>query len=445
MNTSAAIIGGGLAGCEAALQLARQGVWVTIFEMKPQKYSPAHESQSLGELVCSNSFRSMEPVTGVGLLQQEMHRLGSLVMEAAFRHRVPAGKALAVDREKFAQHLTSRVEEHEFIRVHRREIQDLDDPELQGFDAVIIAAGPLISDPLAQSLFRVIGAQDLYFYDAIAPIVSAESIDYEKVFWGSRYRPEDDDYLNCPMSEEEYYRFYHELVSAEKVPARDFEEEKHFQGCMPIEAMAEKGELTMAFGPLKPVGLVNPRTGEQPFAVVQLRAENLEKTAFNLVGFQTRLKLGEQKRVFSMIPGLENAEFLRLGSMHRNTFVNAPQVLTRNLELKARPGVYLAGQISGVEGYLESAACGLWLGLRLGLEARGIDPPAPPRDTALGALMNHLQSDARYFQPSNIHFGLFPPLKARAKKARRKELHAQRAQESFDKWLSRLGAIQQST
>ena len=445
MNMSAAIIGGGLAGCEAALQLAGQGVWVTIFEMKPQKYSPAHESQSLGELVCSNSFRSMETVTGVGLLQQEMHKLGSLVMEAALRHRVPAGKALAVDRDRFAQHLTSRVEEHDFIRVHRWEIQDLDDPELQGFDAVIIAAGPLISDPLAQSLFRVIGAQDLYFYDAIAPIVSAESIDYQKAFWGSRYRPEDDDYLNCPMSEEEYYRFYHELVNAEKVPARDFEDEKHFQGCMPIEAMAEKGELTMAFGPLKPVGLVDPNTGEQPFAVVQLRAENLEKTAFNLVGFQTRLKMGEQKRVFSMIPGLENADFLRLGSMHRNTFVNAPQVLSEKLELKARPGVYLAGQISGVEGYLESAACGLWLGLSLGLKYRGINPPRPPKDTALGALMNHLQSDARYFQPSNIHFGLFPPLKVRAKKARRKELHAQRARESFEGWLSELGATRQST
>ncbi|WP_291320082.1 methylenetetrahydrofolate--tRNA-(uracil(54)-C(5))-methyltransferase (FADH(2)-oxidizing) TrmFO [Desulfonatronospira sp.] len=445
MNKTVAIIGGGLAGCEAALQLAGQGVRVTILEMKPQKFSPAHESQSLGELVCSNSFRSMETVTGVGLLQQEMLALGSLVMEAALKHRVPAGKALAVDRDKFARHLTGRVEEHDLIQVQRREVQDLDDPELQGFDAVIIAAGPLISDPLAQSLFRVVGAQDLYFYDAIAPIVSAESIDYHKVFWGSRYRPQDDDYLNCPMSEEEYFRFYQEITNAQKVPARDFEDEKHFQGCMPIEAMAEKGELTMAFGPLKPVGLVDPRTGEQPFAVVQLRAENLEKTAFNLVGFQTRLKMGEQKRVFSMIPGLENAEFLRLGSMHRNTFVNAPQVLTQNLELKARPGVYLAGQISGVEGYLESAACGLWLGLRLGMEAKGINPPRPPGDTALGALMNHLQSDARYFQPSNIHFGLFPPLKVRAKKARRKELHAQRAGESFEAWLSELGAIRQST
>jgi len=422
-----AIIGGGLAGCEAALQLARQGVEATIFEMKPHKFSPAHENPSLGELVCSNSFRSMETTAGVGLLQQEMSRLGSLVMEAALRHRVPAGKALAVDREKFAAHLTRTIEGHELVRVVRQEIQDLDDPVLKEFGAVIIAAGPLISDPLAQSLFRIIGKEDLYFYDAIAPIVSSDSIDYSKVFWGSRYRPEDDDYLNCPMNRDEYYRFYHELVRAEKVPARDFEEEKHFQGCMPIEAMAEKGELTMAYGPLKPVGLVDPKTGEQPFAVVQLRAENLEKTAFNLVGFQTRLKYGEQKRVFRLIPGLENAEFLRLGSMHRNTFVNAPQVLSENLELRARPGVYLAGQISGVEGYLESAACGLWLGLRLGLEAKGIKPPRPPGDTALGALMNHLQSDAGHFQPSNIHFGLFPPLEIRAKKHRRKELQAQRA------------------
>ncbi len=432
-----AIIGGGLAGCEAALQLARHDIQVTVFEMKPEKFSPAHQSSSLGELVCSNSFRSMETVTGVGLLQEEMRRLGSLVMEAAYKCRVPAGKALAVDREKFAAYLTSSVEGHSLIQVLRKEIKDLDDSLLREFDSVIIAAGPLVSDPLAESLFRIIGAEDLYFYDAIAPIVGADSVDYRKTFWGSRYKPEDDAYLNCPMSEEEYYRFYRELIEAQSVPARDFEKEIHFQGCMPVEAMAAKGELTMAYGPLKPVGLVDPGTGRQPFAVVQLRAENLEKTAFNMVGFQTRLKYNEQKRVFRLIPGLENAEFLRLGSMHRNTFVNAPQVLNENLELKARPGVFLAGQISGVEGYLESAACGLWLGLKLGLEARGEKPVQPPRDTALGALMAHLQNDTVKFQPSNIHFGLFPPLKVRTKKARRKEMHAQRAKESFESWLSR--------
>ncbi len=420
------------------MQLAGQGVEATIFEMKPEKYSPAHQSPALGELVCSNSLRSQEKVTGVGLLKEEMQKLGSLIMKAAQECRVPAGKALAVDRERFADYLTRSMQEHELIRVVRKEIQDLDDPVLQKFDAVIIAAGPLVSDPLAESLFRIIGDQDLYFYDAIAPIVSADSIDYNKAFWGSRYNPEDDSYLNCPMNQDEYYRFYRELINAEKVPARDFEEEKHFQGCMPIEAMAEKGELTMAFGPLKPVGLVDPRTNEQPFAVVQLRAENLEKTAFNLVGFQTRLKLGEQKRVFTMIPGLENAEFLRLGSMHRNTFVNAPQVLTPDLELRVRSGIYLAGQISGVEGYVESAASGLWLGLKLGLEARGKKPAFPPRETALGALVSHLQSDAKNFQPSNIHFGLFPSLKVKAKKSRRKELYAQRAEESFEHWLTEL-------
>ncbi|WP_028574742.1 methylenetetrahydrofolate--tRNA-(uracil(54)-C(5))-methyltransferase (FADH(2)-oxidizing) TrmFO [Desulfonatronovibrio hydrogenovorans] len=427
-----AVIGGGLAGCETAWQLAGRGVSSTIFEMKPERFSPAHENSDLGELVCSNSFRSMEEATGIGLLQREMSELGSLVMEAALKTRVPAGKALAVDRLKFARYLSSALESLALVTVKRKEICSLDDPELSGFDAVVLAAGPLMSDPLAQSLSAVIGEQSLYFYDAIAPIVSADSIDMTRTYWGSRYRPGDDDYLNCPMTREEYLAFYRELTAAATVPARDFEQEIHFEGCMPIEAMAGRGEMTMAFGPLKPVGLPDPKTGQEPFAVVQLRAENLERTAFNLVGFQTRLKYPEQKRVFAMIPGLEQAEFLRLGSMHRNTFVNAPRVLA-GLELKARPGVFLAGQITGVEGYLESAAMGLWLGKSLGTEL-----PLPPRDTALGALLHHLEKEDRGFQPSNVNFGLFPGLNIRAKKARRKELHAERARKSFHQWCLEL-------
>ncbi|MFP4127925.1 MAG: methylenetetrahydrofolate--tRNA-(uracil(54)-C(5))-methyltransferase (FADH(2)-oxidizing) TrmFO [Desulfonatronovibrio sp.] len=429
-----AIIGGGLAGCEAAWQLARNNVCSTIFEMKPRKYSPAHESPVLGELVCSNSFRSRELSTGIGILQREMVQLESLVMRAALKTRVPAGKALAVDRKRFAAYLDDALENSPLIKVKRREIADLDDPELSGFDAVIVAAGPLMSTPLAENLSLIIGEQSLYFYDAIAPIVSADSIDMDKVFWGSRYSPGDGDYLNCPMNREEYLNFYQELIRAETVPAREFEKEVHFEGCMPIEAMASRGEMTMAYGPLKPVGLINPRTGKESFAVVQLRAENLEKSAFNLVGFQTRLKYPEQKRVFSLIPGLEQADFLRLGSMHRNTYVNAPLVLNRNLELKSRPGVFLAGQITGVEGYLESAAMGLWLGMSLGRQVPGDKYPLPPGDTALGALLNHLQRQDKNFQPSNVNFGLFPPLNVRAKKARRRELHGERAVESFARW-----------
>jgi methylenetetrahydrofolate--tRNA-(uracil-5-)-methyltransferase len=430
-----AIIGGGLAGCEAAWQLAMKDISSTIFEMKPEKYSPAHENPNLGELVCSNSFRSTELSTGIGLLQKEMTALGSLVMSAALNTMVPAGKALAVDRRRFASFLTKAMEDSPYISVKRKEISSLDDPVLQNFDVVILAAGPLMSEALAESLSGIIGEESLYFYDALAPIVSSESINMDRVFWGSRYSPGDGDYLNCPMNREQYLDFYHELINAETVPARDFEKEVHFQGCMPIEAMASKGEMTMAFGPLKPVGLVNPESGKESFAVVQLRAENLEKSAFNLVGFQTRLKYPEQKRVFSMIPGLEEAEFLRLGSMHRNTFVNAPLVLNQSLELKNRMGVYLAGQITGVEGYLESAATGLWIGMCLGYESCGRQYPEPPPDTALGALLNHLRRKNGNFQPSNVNFGLFPGLNVRAKKARRKELHAQRAAKSFENWL----------
>ncbi|WP_369404434.1 methylenetetrahydrofolate--tRNA-(uracil(54)-C(5))-methyltransferase (FADH(2)-oxidizing) TrmFO [Salidesulfovibrio brasiliensis] len=435
-----AVVGGGLAGSECAWRLAEAGVSVTLFEMKPKKYSEAHEQDGLAELICSNSFRSSEPGTGIGLLHAEMRELGSLVMQAADETSVPAGKALAVDRALFSAYITERIESHANIELVRDEIVSLDDERLAGFDAVCVTAGPLASQSLADSLVEAIGGKGLYFYDAIAPIVSRDSIDFSKAFWGSRWRPEDDDYLNCPMNEEEYKAFVQALLDGEKVQPHEFEKAIHFEGCLPVEEMARRGEMTLAFGPLKPVGLTNPHSEEKPFAVIQLRAENRDKTAFNLVGFQTKLKYPEQKRIFRMIPGLENAEFLRLGSIHRNTYVNAPEVLTDELELKARPGVYLAGQITGVEGYLESAACGLWLGMLLGARFADRELTHPPRETALGALMGHLQTEpVKRFQPSNINFGLMPGLKKRIPKKFRKEKYAERAQAAFEEWMGIIG------
>lgn len=436
-----AIIGGGLAGCECALALAKAGVFVRLFEMRPEKSSPAHTGADLAELVCSNSLRSDELTTAIGILKMEMRELGSLVMQAADATRIPAGKALAVDRAGFARFITELVEAQPNIDVVRQEVQSLDAPELIGFDAVVVAAGPLASDALAASLAQattIEGGQRLYFYDAIAPIISRDSVNLDIAFWGSRYRPEEDDYLNCPMTEAQYDAFLEALMAAEKVAPHDFEKEIHFEGCLPVEEMAERGRLTLCFGPLKPVGLPNPRTGEEAFAVVQLRAENAEKTAFNLVGFQTKLKYPEQERVFRMIPGLENVEFLRLGSIHRNTFVDAPAVLNEELALKSRPGVHLAGQITGVEGYLESAACGLWVGLLLAAKLNtGASLTPPPNITALGALLGHLRATPpKRFQPSNAHFGLMPELNRRAGKKIRKELYGQRAREAFAAWLA---------
>ena len=430
MSTTYAIVGAGLAGCEAAWQLAQAGQNVVLYEMKPKRFSPAHQSEDLAELVCSNSFRSAELETGIGLLKLEMAELGSLVMEVAKTVEVPAGKALAVDRELFSREMTRRIQEHPRITLARSEVTSLAELDDKGYAAVIVAAGPLASDALSSDLSRIVGQDSLAFYDAIAPIVLTESVDMDVAFWASRYAPEEKDYLNCPMNEEEYLAFVRALVAGENVEPREFEKEIHFEGCLPIEVMAERGEMTLAFGPLKPVGLVDPRTGEQPFAVVQLRAENREKTAMNMVGFQTKLKYGEQKRIFAAIPGLGHAEFLRMGSIHRNTYVLAPEVLTPTLELKERPGTYLAGQISGVEGYLESAATGLWLGLHLA-GRRGL----PPRETALGALLSHLRTPAKHFQPSNVHFGLMPALNMKAPKKKRKALYAQRAREVWKRWI----------
>ena len=434
------IVGGGLAGCDAAWQLAQAGNEVTLYEMKPEKRSEAHNEDGLAELVCSNSFRATGPKAAVGLLKEEMVALGSLIMEAAFATEVPAGGALAVDRTLFSEYISDKIENHQNITLIHQEITSLDADELAGADAVIISAGPLASAELTESLIKTVGDERLYFYDAIAPIISRDSVNFDKAFWGSRWKPEDDDYLNCPMDEDEYKAFIAALIEGEKVKPREFEKEIHFEACLPVEAMAERGEMTLAFGPLKPVGFVDPKTGERPFAIVQLRTENKEKTAFNLVGFQTKLKFPEQKRVFRMIPGLEEAEFLRLGSIHRNTYVNAPDVLDADLQLKARPGYYLAGQITGVEGYLESAACGLWLGLSMAKRFSGESLPKPSTKTALGALLSHLENQPdKKFQPSNVNFGLMPALEKRMKKKFRKEAYGLRAQEAFAEWLNEVG------
>ena len=430
MTKNIAIIGGGLAGSEAAYQLAAAGIPVTLFEMKPDQYSPAHKKEGLAELVCSNSLRSTDPESGIGLLKEEMDALGSMIMDAARETRIPAGKALAVDRDLFSAAVTRRLESLPGLTIVRQEITSLDDLALQGFSQVIIAAGPLASETLTKDLMTATGQDDLYFYDAIAPILVTDSINMDKAFWGSRYHPEEKDYLNCPLTEEEYMAFVTALKQGGRVQPREFEKALHFEGCLPVETMADRGDQTLSFGPLKPVGLIDPRTGNQPFACVQLRAENKDKTAMNMVGFQTKLTYPEQKRIFAMIPGLEHAEFERMGSIHRNTFVNAPKVLTPHMELGARPGFFLSGQITGVEGYLESAATGLWLGLFLAGKVASL----PPVESALGALLNHLQTPAKKFQPSNINFGLMPALNQRAKKALRKGLYAARAVKAFGAW-----------
>ncbi|MDR2668405.1 MAG: methylenetetrahydrofolate--tRNA-(uracil(54)-C(5))-methyltransferase (FADH(2)-oxidizing) TrmFO [Desulfovibrio sp.] len=438
---SAAVVGAGLAGCECAVALADAGIPVTLFEMKPLRFSGAHVGSDFAELVCSNSFRSEDPHSAAGILKEEMRALGSLCMQAADATKVPAGKALAVDRQRFAAWMTARVSAHPGIRVERKEILSLGVPgdpyreaAPQGYDALIVAAGPLPGEALAASLAVLTGEDSLYFYDAVAPIVDGATLNREVVFAASRRNPEDGDYLNCPMNRDEYARFHAALTAGRRVPTRAFEDEKHFEGCMPIETLAERGFMTLAFGPMKPVGFIDPRTGERPFALLQLRPENLNRDMFNLVGCQTKLAYGEQERVFRLVPGLERAEFARLGSMHRNTFVNAPKVLAEDLSLKSAPGIFLAGQITGMEGYMESASCGLWLGRHLAARARGTYLPPPPPETALGALLEHLRAPNPHFQPSNAQFGLMPPLNAKARKPERRRLYAERAHARFRSW-----------
>ena len=402
----ATVIGAGLAGCEAAWQLARRGVPTTLIEMKPDKYTPAHHHAGFAELVCSNSLRSDQLTNAVGLLKEEMRQLGSLVMRAADATRVPAGGALAVDREAFSQYITDAVSGHPLITVEHAEVTQL--PARNA----IIATGPLTSDALAAQIAALPGLQTLNFFDAAAPIVSGESLDMDRVFRQSRYG-RGDDYLNCPMNREEYEAFYQALLTAEKADVHGFDGTQVFEGCMPIEVMAARGEMVMAFGPMKPVGLTDPRTGREPYAAVQLRAENAAGTMYNLVGFQTRLKWGEQKRVFSMIPGLEHAEFLRYGVMHRNTFLHSPGFLDANYQMISRPGVYFAGQMTGVEGYVESASSGMVAGISLARQLLGLAPVDFTQLTAIGALAHHVAHATGDFQPMNANFGLIAPYERR--------------------------------
>jgi len=430
------IIGGGLAGCEAAWRLAKHGVRVDLYEMKPEKYSPAHESDKLAELVCSNSLRSNNPHTAVGLLKEEMRRLDSLILEAAEMTRVPAGQALAVDRDRFSETITTRLESLDLITIIRREMPELDPGRL-----TILATGPLTSEDMSRSLAGLIGSEHLHFYDATSPIVTADSLDENKVFSASRYgKGGSDDYINCPLSEEEYRIFYTALIAAQAVELRPFEKPRYFEGCLPLEIMAARGEKTLVFGPLKPVGLDDPRTGARPYGVVQLRRENEAGTLFNMVGFQTRLKWPEQDRGFRLIPGLEGAEFVRYGSVHRNTFINGPRHLNMFLQLKHHPRVFLAGQITGVEGYVESSAMGLLAGENAARLVQGQPMVTPPRTTAHGALITHLTDPTpRDFQPMNVNFGLFPPPPHGIKKKERKEFYSCRALEKLDEWMKSYG------
>ncbi|MBM9616222.1 methylenetetrahydrofolate--tRNA-(uracil(54)-C(5))-methyltransferase (FADH(2)-oxidizing) TrmFO [Desulfobulbus rhabdoformis] len=414
------IIGGGLAGSEAAWQVARRGVAVTLYEMKPNQYSPAHEMPLLGELVCSNSLRSNAVDSAAGLLKEEMRCLDSLLMRCADTTAVPAGSALAVDRGKFAEMVTREIEQHPLITVMREEVQTVPDPAA---GPVILAAGPLLSGPLAEHLQTLTGGNNLAFYDAIAPIVDAESLNWDIVYRKSRWDDEGPgDYLNCPMNKEQYLHFIDLLGNAQTVPLHDFEKPHYFEGCLPVEVMCERGPDTLRYGPMKPIGLAHPVTGERYYAVVQLRAENSEGTAYNLVGFQTKLTYGEQKRVFRSIPGLEEAVFLRLGSIHRNSFVCAPEVLDATLQMQRLPGIFLAGQLSGVEGYIESTAMGLLAGMNAARMVQGKTLVVPPEATAHGALIQHLiNTETKHFQPSNVNFGLFPPLAFTGRKIPKKE------------------------
>jgi methylenetetrahydrofolate--tRNA-(uracil-5-)-methyltransferase len=452
------IIGGGLAGCEAAWQAASRGVRVTIHEMRPVRPTAVHKTDRLAELVCSNSFRGDKLDNAVGLLKEEMRRLNSLVMRAADQTRVPAGAALAVDRDRFSEAITSAIAAHPLITVLREEVPRV--PADASMFPLIIATGPLTSDTLSADIAALVGADHLYFYDAISPIVLAETIDTGKVFRASRWQrslrgqtPDviglnpanacgmDDgegDYLNCPFTKEEYDRFYDALTSAESATLHDFDKEKFFEGCLPIEVMAHRGRDTLRFGPMKPVGLVDPRTGRTPYAAVQLRQDNLAGDHFSLVGFQTQLKWGEQARVLKLVPGLENAEFVRFGMVHRNTYINGPTVLRETWQTKARPDLFFAGQISGVEGYVESAASGLLAGLNAAALALGEEPAPAPRTTAIGALAYYVShADPRTYQPTNITFGIMPPLEHPPRgKMDRKLAISERALAALNAWVA---------
>ncbi len=405
MEKTVKILGAGLAGCEAAYFLAQRGVKVTLYEQKPVKYSPAHKSENFAELVCSNSLKSMREDSCQGMLKNEMRHFGSIILENAEKSRVPAGGALAVDRDIFSELITQKVKNHPNITICYEEVTDFDTKEL-----TIIATGPLTEGALYDKIKSICG-QGMSFYDAAAPIVMADSIDMDKVFAASRYDKGDDDYLNCPFNKEQYEAFYAALSTAERAPLKNFEEDLTvYEGCMPVEVMAGRGPETLRYGPMRPVGLRDPRTGHRPWANVQLRCENKEKTMYNLVGFQTNLKFGEQKRVFGMIPGLENAVFARYGVMHRNSFINSPVVLNNTLNLKEYPNIYFAGQITGMEGYTESSMCGLLAGYFVWCRLNDVRPQIPELTTISGALLNYITTPNKDFQPMGANMGILPPL-----------------------------------
>lgn len=441
------IIGGGLAGSEAAWQIAQKGVPVVLHEMRPERKTAVHKTDGLAELVCSNSFRSDDPMNNaVGLLHEEMRRCDSLILRCGEANRLPAGGALAVDRHGFSAAVTAALEAHPLVEIRREEVAGLPPAE---WDSVIIATGPLTSPALAEALSRLSGEEGLAFFDAIAPIVYRESIDFTTAWFQSRYdKGGGKDYINCPLNQEQYEAFIDALLAAEKTEFHDWEKDTpYFEGCLPVEVMAGRGRETLRFGPMKPVGLIDPVTGQEAYAVVQLRQDNALASLFNMVGFQTKLKYGEQLRIFRMIPGLEQAEFARLGGVHRNTFINSPKLLDSLLRMKDEPRLRIAGQVTGVEGYVESAAVGLLAGRFAAAERLGEELSPPPATTAMGGLLNHITggADSETFQPMNINFGLLPPLELapgqkRLKKRERKPAMAQRALEDLDRWLARSGA-----
>lgn len=426
------VIGAGLAGSEAAWQIAKRGVNVRLYEMRPVKQTPAHHTDKFAELVCSNSLRANSLTNAVGVIKEEMRKLDSVIIDAADKASVPAGGALAVDRHEFAGMVTENVRNHPLVEVINEEVTEI--PE----GITIIATGPLTSPALAEKVRKLTGEEYLYFYDAAAPIVEKDSIDMDKVYLKSRYDKGEAAYLNCPMTEEEFRRFHTALVEAEVVPLKEFEKEIYFEGCMPVEVMAARGDKTLTFGPMKPVGLEDPKTGKRPYAVVQLRQDDAAGTLYNIVGFQTHLKWGAQKEILRMIPGLENVEIVRYGVMHRNTFINSPNVLKPTYQLKADPNIFFAGQMTGVEGYVESAGSGLLAGINAAKLALGEETVVLPAETALGSMARYItEADSKNFQPMNINFGLFPDLGERIKsKQERAERHANRALESIQNYMN---------
>lgn len=432
------VIGGGLAGSEAAYKIAQAGFKVQLYEMRPKVFTPAHKTPYLAEIVCSNSFGSESVKSAAGLLKKEMEMLGSLLLEVAKEYKVPAGQAFAVDREKFSRKVTEIIENHPNIEVIREEITDIptDKP-------VIIASGPLTSEKLSLEIQKLTGSQYLYFYDAISPVVDAATVDYSKGFWADRYGKGTGDYFNCVLTQQEYEIFYEELLKGEQVPLKDFERAVYFEGCLPIEELARRGKQTLLFGPMKPVGLTDPKTGKQPFAVVQLRKENIEGTLLSLVGFQTKLKYPEQKRIFRLIPALKDAEFVKLGSIHRNTFIQSQKLLKPTLQLKTNPNIFFAGQITGVEGYMASAATGIIAGINMVRMLKGLDPLFVPKETMIGGLINYITTAKNELQPMGPNFALLPELDIKVRdKEKRKELKVERALAAMKEFCEKINLQQ---